>query len=154
MTMTPQSLSPNLSDRASSAGLASPPPRSASRIDAGILAIRIGIALSFILLLALKQAEAAKFFASATGTHAPNQLWPVILLSITALSVVLGFQTRLAATLAALACLYSAFAALHLGLDWFVFPVRSAEYAFLFTTLAITGPGKFSFDHLRHSPAS
>ena len=139
--------------RVSSVRLASGQTRS-SRLDVGLLAIRIGIGLSFVLLLALKPADATKFLAKATGTIAAGHLWPANILSIAAFLIMFGLFTRAVAALSALACLYAAVAAVHLGLPWFVLPVLSAESVFLFTALAITGPGKFSLDHLRPSAQS
>jgi len=97
----------------------------------------------------MKQDDVAKFLAKATGTVTAGHLWPINILSIAAFSIMFGLFTRVVAALSALACLYAAYAALHLGLEWFVLPVLFAEYVFLFTALAITGPGKFSLDHLR-----
>jgi uncharacterized membrane protein YphA (DoxX/SURF4 family) len=134
----------------SSARLASGRTRS-SRLDVGLLAIRIGIGLSFVLLLALKPADATEFLAKAAGTIAAGHLWSASILSIAAFFLMFGLFTRAVAALSVLACLYAAVAALHSGLPWFVLPVLSAEYVFLFTALAITGPGKFSLDHLRRS---
>jgi uncharacterized membrane protein YphA (DoxX/SURF4 family) len=134
----------------SSARLASGRTRS-PRLDVGLLAIRIGIGLSFVLLLALKPADATKFLAKATGTIAAGHLGPPSILSIAAFFIMFGLFTRAVAALSASACLYAAVAALHSGLPWFVLPVLSGESVFLFTALAITGPGKFSLDHLRRS---
>jgi uncharacterized membrane protein YphA (DoxX/SURF4 family) len=147
----------NVGSPASSANLGSRAIRFVSRVDvgrpaldAGLLAIRVGIGLSFVLLLALKPADATKFFAKATGTIAAGHLWPANIFPIAAFFMMFGLFTRVVAAVSALTCLCAAYAALHLGLDWFVLPVCLAEYVFLFTTLVITGPGKFSLDYLRN----
>jgi uncharacterized membrane protein YphA (DoxX/SURF4 family) len=149
MTTAPDSRSqPSAQPRVSSARLASRRTRS-SRLDVGLLAIRIGIGLSFVLLLALKPADATKFLVKATGTVAAGHLWPASILSMAAFFLMFGLFTRAVGALSALACLYAVVATLHSGLPWFVLPVLSAESFVLFTALAITGPGRFSLDHLR-----
>jgi hypothetical protein len=64
---------------------------SAARPDSGLLALRIGVGLSFVLLFALKQSQGASVFI-----YHPGRVWPLLTLSLGALLVVFGFHTRLA----------------------------------------------------------
>jgi uncharacterized membrane protein YphA (DoxX/SURF4 family) len=116
---------------------------SQSGIDAGLLAIRIGIGLSFVLLFALKQSEAAKIIVNQQ-----ERLLPLVSLSIAAFAVVCGFFTELAAALSALGWAWAMYSGLQSGAEWFVLPVRAAQYMILFAGLGVTGPGKYSLDHL------
>jgi uncharacterized membrane protein YphA (DoxX/SURF4 family) len=115
---------------------------STSRIDAGLLILRVGIGLSFIFLFGLKQSEASKIFIDL-----PGRSWPLVLLSIAAFAVVCGFFSRLAATLSASMWALAMYSALRVGVEWFILPIRSAEFVVLFTALAATGPGKYSLDY-------
>jgi uncharacterized membrane protein YphA (DoxX/SURF4 family) len=107
-----------------------------------MLIIRIGIGLSFVLLFALKQSEAAKTLATQ-----PGRMWTFVALSIGTVLVVCGLFTRLAAALAAIGWAWAMGTELRAGAEWFVLPVRAAEYMILFTALGITGAGKYSLDH-------
>jgi uncharacterized membrane protein YphA (DoxX/SURF4 family) len=116
------------------------------RFDVGLLALRIGLGLSFVLLFALKQAEGTRVFA-----FMPGRLWPLAGLSILAFSVVCGFWTELASALSALAWLWALYSGLQAGEQWYGLPVRAILYVILFAALAITGPGKFSLDQVLRS---
>jgi uncharacterized membrane protein YphA (DoxX/SURF4 family) len=117
------------------------PRTSETTTDVGLLVLRIGAGLCFLLLFALKQSEGRTIFIS----H-PGQSLPLVLLSIGALLVTAGLLTRLAAGIVGSCWVLVAYSALHAGWDWQVMPVRAILFAFLFATLAITGPGKFSID--------
>lgn len=119
---------------------------SRSGIDAGLFAIRIGVGLSFVLLFSLKQSEVTKTFVGQHGLP--------LVVSITAFVVVCGFLTRWAAALSALAWIWVCYAELRAGLEWFILPVRAAEFIIVFAALAVTGPGKYSLDHLMGSLGS
>jgi hypothetical protein len=114
-----------------------------SRIDVGLLTIRVGIGLSFVFLIALKQSEAAKIFVAPSG-----QLLSLVSLSIGACLVVFGFLTALAAVLSALGWAWAMYSGLRANVEWIILPLRAAEYVIVFSALGIIGPGKYSFDHL------
>ena len=116
---------------------------SGSRIDVGLLAIRVGIGLSFVFLVALKQSEAAKIFVAPSG-----HLLGFAFLYIGACLVVFGFLTELAAVLSALGWAWAMYSGLRADVEWIILPVRAAEYVIVFSALGIIGPGKYSFDHL------
>jgi uncharacterized membrane protein YphA (DoxX/SURF4 family) len=64
--------------------------------------------------------------------------------SIFALLIALGLFTRLSATCAALSMAGAFYFSLRVGEE----PLRAALYLLIFGALALTGPGKFSIDHL------
>ncbi|MBZ5538757.1 MAG: hypothetical protein LAO31_22655 [Acidobacteriia bacterium] len=113
------------------------------KIDVGLLALRIGLGFSFVLLFVLIQADGARIFI----LH-PGRLWPLVGLSIAALLVVCGFLTELASALSVLSWAWALYSGLQAGDQWFVLPFRAALYVILFAALAITGPGKFSLDYV------
>jgi uncharacterized membrane protein YphA (DoxX/SURF4 family) len=115
----------------------------AARLDAGFFALRIGAGVSFVLLFGLKQSQGASVFIN----H-PGRVWPLLALSFGALLVAIGFRTRLAAGAVALAWAWAVYSGLRGGVEWFVLPTRAFLYFMLFAALALTGPGKFSLDHL------
>ena len=117
-------------------------------IDAGLLALRVGVGLSFVLLLSLKHAEAQKTFPGAGGRS-----WLLIVVLLAAVSLVLGVLTESAAAVLVLAWLWAGWSELRAGEAWFVLPIRAVEYAILCAALGIAGPGKYSLDRvLRHRP--
>jgi uncharacterized membrane protein YphA (DoxX/SURF4 family) len=71
-------------------------------------------------------------------------LWITFNESIGAFLVGCGFLTRLLAASAALGMAGALYTSVRLGEDW----LRAALYLIVFTTLVLTGPGKFSVDHL------
>jgi hypothetical protein len=117
------------------------PRKSETTTDAGLLVLRIGTGLCFPLLIALKQSEGRTIFISHSGRSLP-----LVLLSAGALLVTAGLLTRLAAGIVGSWWIWVAYSVLHAGWDWQVMPVRAILFAFLFATLTITGPGKFSID--------
>jgi hypothetical protein len=67
--------------------------------------------------------------------------------------VAFGFLTRLAAASLALGMAGALYTSVRLGEDW----LRAALYLIIFVVLSLTGPGKFSLDHLlkrKKSPAT
>jgi len=79
-------------------------------------------------------------------------LWITFNESIGAFLVACGFLTRLAAASLALGMAGALYTSVRLGEDW----LRAALYLIIFAALSLTGPGKFSFDHLlkrKKSPA-
>jgi uncharacterized membrane protein YphA (DoxX/SURF4 family) len=118
-------------------------------IDLGLLLLRAGMGISFVLLFILKQSHGASVFP-----HHAGRLWPLIVLSMGALLVACGYFTRVAASLVAASWLWAAYSGVRGGQEWFNFPVRDIEYAFLFAALAFAGPGKFSLDRFRQSKRS
>jgi len=114
----------------------------APRIDAGLLTLRVGIAISFILLYALPQAQSAEVF----GYH-PGRYWPLVALSFGAAAVLLGVATRLVSACLALSWAWAAYIELASGQRWESLPVRAVLFLILFATLALTGAGRFSVDH-------
>jgi uncharacterized membrane protein YphA (DoxX/SURF4 family) len=120
--------------------------RSNRHLDSGLLVLRVGAAIAFILLFALRQAEGNRIFTSQA-----DRLWPLVLLSIGALFVVCGFMTRLMSGIVCVAWLWAMITGLQSGHDLLGLPARSAEFAILFGVLAVTGPGRFSVDRLRQN---
>src|SRR5437762_5119713 len=78
-------------------------------------------------------------------------IWITFNESIGAFLVGCGFLTRLLAASLALGMVGALYTSIRLGEDW----LRAALYLIIFTVLVLTGPGKFSVDHLlqrRKSP--
>ena len=71
-------------------------------------------------------------------------LWITFNESIGAILIGCGFLTRLLAASAALGMAGALYTSVRLGEDW----LRAALYLIVFTALVLTGPGKFSVDHL------
>ena len=116
----------------------------APRIDTGLLILRIGIAISSILLYALPQSQSAEVF---------SRHWPLVVLSLGAALVSLGVATRLLSACLALSWAWAAYIELEAGQRWEALPIRAILFVFLFATLALTGGGKFSVDNwLRRYP--
>jgi uncharacterized membrane protein YphA (DoxX/SURF4 family) len=120
----------------------------APRINAGLLTLRVGIAISFILLYALPQSQSAEVFS-----YNPGRYWPLVALSFGAALVSLGVATRLLSACLALSWAWAAYIELEAGQRWGALPVRATLFLILFATLALTGAGKFSVDNwLRRYP--
>jgi uncharacterized membrane protein YphA (DoxX/SURF4 family) len=71
-------------------------------------------------------------------------LWITFNESIGAFLIGCGFLTRSLAASAALGMAGALYTSVRLGEDW----LRAALYLIVFTALVLTGPGKFSVDHL------
>jgi putative oxidoreductase len=71
-------------------------------------------------------------------------LWITFNESIGAILIGCGFLTRLLAASAAIGMAGALYTSVRLGEDW----LRAALYFIVFTVLVLTGPGKFSVDHL------
>ena len=71
-------------------------------------------------------------------------LWITFNESIGAFLIGCGFLTRLLAASAALGMAGALYTSVRLGEDW----LRAALYLIVFATLVLTGPGKFSADHV------
>jgi uncharacterized membrane protein YphA (DoxX/SURF4 family) len=71
-------------------------------------------------------------------------LWITFNESIGAFLIGCGFLTRLLAASAALGMAGALYTSVRLDEDW----LRAALYLIVFTALVLTGPGKFSVDHL------
>ena len=71
-------------------------------------------------------------------------IWITFNESIGAFLIGCGFLTRLLAASAALGMAGALYTSVRLGEDW----LRAALYLIVFTVLVLTGPGKFSVDHL------
>ena len=67
--------------------------------------------------------------------------------SVGAVFIAFGFLTRPAAVVGALGMAIAFYVSIRLGEE----PVRAALYFVIFLGLAITGPGRFSIDHVLHS---
>ena len=115
--------------------------KSGRHVDAGLLVLRVGMAISFVLLFSLKAAEGADVFL-----YHPGRLWPLVLLCVGAAVVGVGFMTRLAAGAMTVSWLWVLYSELHLGKPFFSLPVRSVLFSGLFLTLCLTGAGRFSID--------
>jgi uncharacterized membrane protein YphA (DoxX/SURF4 family) len=78
-------------------------------------------------------------------------LWVTFNESIGAFLIECGFLTRTLAASAALGMAGALYTSVRLGEDWF----RAALYLIVFIALSLTGPGKFSVDHLikRRAPS-
>ena len=114
----------------------------APRIDAGLLTLRVGVAISFILLYALPQSQSAEVFG-----HHPVSYWPLVALSFGAAAVSLGVATRLVSVCLALSWACAAYVELEAGQRWESLPIRAVLFLILFATLALTGAGRFSVDN-------
>jgi putative oxidoreductase len=112
------------------------------RIDAGLLTLRIGVGLTFVLLFALRQSQGPQIFAH------PGHVAPLILMSTGALLITCGLWTRPAALALALTWAWALLSGLEMGQEWFSLPYRAAVYLLLFAALLFTGSGKFSIDHM------
>jgi uncharacterized membrane protein YphA (DoxX/SURF4 family) len=80
-------------------------------------------------------------------------MWITFNESIGAFLVACGFLARLAAASLALGMAGALYTSVRLGEDW----LRAALYLIIFAALSLTGPGKFSLDHLlkrKKSPAT
>jgi uncharacterized membrane protein YphA (DoxX/SURF4 family) len=71
-------------------------------------------------------------------------IWVTFNESIGAFLIGCGFLTRLLAASLALGMGGALYTSVRLGEDW----LRAALYLIVFTVLVLTGPGKFSLDHL------
>jgi uncharacterized membrane protein YphA (DoxX/SURF4 family) len=71
-------------------------------------------------------------------------LWITFNESIGAFLIGCGFLTRLLAASAAIGMTGALYTCVRLGEDW----LRAALYFIVFTVLVLTGPGRFSVDHL------
>ena len=71
-------------------------------------------------------------------------LWITFNESIGAFLIGCGFLTRLLAASAAIGMAGALYTCVRLGEDW----LRAALYFIVFTVLVLTGPGRFSVDHL------
>lgn len=77
-------------------------------------------------------------------------LWITLNESIGALLIGIGFLTRFAAASVALGMIGALYTSVRLGEDW----LRAALYLIIFIGLTVTGPGRFSIDHLIQRKAS
>jgi uncharacterized membrane protein YphA (DoxX/SURF4 family) len=109
--------------------------------DAALLLLRLGSGICVALLLTLKQAEAAKVFILFPGRPAPQLALPFC-----ALLVAIGLLTRFAAGFVGLCWAWAMYGAVSAGEEWAVMPVRAVLFVFIFTSLAVAGPGKYSAD--------
>ena len=71
-------------------------------------------------------------------------IWITFNESIGAFLIGCGFLTRLLAASAAIGMAGALYTSVRLGEDW----LRAALYLIVFMVLVLTGPGKFSVDHL------
>jgi uncharacterized membrane protein YphA (DoxX/SURF4 family) len=77
-------------------------------------------------------------------------MWITFNESIAAFLIGCGFLTRLLAASLTLGMAGALYTSVRLGEDW----LRAALYLIIFITLILTGPGKFSLDHLlKHKKA-
>jgi uncharacterized membrane protein YphA (DoxX/SURF4 family) len=113
-------------------------------IDAGLLALRLGVGANFMLLFALKQAQGGAVFA-----FHPGRVWMLAALVLGAALVTFGALTRFAAACMALGSLWALCSGLYAHEPFYLFPVRASLFTILFTALAFTGAGKFSLDRWR-----
>lgn len=113
------------------------------RSDLGILILRFGVGVNFVLLFALKQAGAGSVFVQRT--------WPLAALALGAGLVTLGFRTRVVAGCMALVWGWILGYGIYCRQPFYLFPVRSALFVIVFGGLAFTGAGRFSLDHLLQS---
>jgi len=112
------------------------------RTDLGLLVLRAGLGLSFILLALTREHAVAGETFGLTSAHAG--LLAVLVLA--GAFAAIGFRTRVASGVAAVGWLCAAAGDLLAGEDWVGFPVRAFVYALLFLALSLAGPGRFSID--------
>ncbi len=113
--------------------------------DAGLLILRVGLGICFILLFALKQSDGAAVFVN----H-PGRLWPLVALSVGALLVTLGFFARAPAVFMVFSWAWAMYSGLQGGQQFVSLPYRSILFLIAFAALALTGPGRFSLDERRN----
>lgn len=114
-----------------------------SSVDAGLLILRAGLLIVFILLFALKKGGAIGSFP-----RGPE----VILLfaaAILAVLAILGYFTRQVSIISSVLWAWGAVGGLMAGQKWDIIPYRDAMLFLLFLVLALTGPGRYSIAGLR-----
>jgi uncharacterized membrane protein YphA (DoxX/SURF4 family) len=100
--------------------------RTTYRVREGLLVLRIGLAISTLLLFALPQAGASEM-----------NLLLLIVIAAGTLVVAIGIRIRVAAAATALAWLVALGLDLAHGVPWFNSPTRAAEFAIAFAALAV-----------------
>jgi putative oxidoreductase len=132
--------------------------RRITTVDVGLLVLRLGAGVSLFLLFGLTKLKAANSyfhtgawefvdFNRKVGLPVPVliALLQTLNESVGALFVVAGFQTRYAAGSIALGFVAATYLSIRMGEDaWLI----ALFYAVMFTTLALTGSGKFSIDRV------
>jgi len=113
-------------------------------IDTGLLILRLGLGLCFLLLFTLKQAESTAVFGGGLASKVLT-----VVLVVAALCLTLGFLTRLASGLGALAWMWSLYLGIASRQPFYNFPVRAVLFLLALLALAFTGAGRFSADHMR-----
>jgi putative oxidoreductase len=133
----------------------------ATHVDGALLALRMGSGLflvatfgwhkflGYLLLIRAGDSLATSGLApliQKMGFPVPALLaiYAVVNESVGALFVACGLWTRVAAFCAALSMAGALYISLRLGEE----PLRAALYLTMFSTLALTGPGKFSIDYM------
>ncbi len=133
----------------------------ATHVDGALLALRMGSGLflvatfgwhkflGYLLLIRAGDSLVTSGLAlliQKMGLPAPGLLaiYAVVNESVGALFVACGLWTRVAAFCAALSMAGALYISLRLGEE----PLRAALYLTMFSTLALTGPGKFSIDYM------
>lgn len=112
--------------------------------DAGLLLLRIGTASAFAYLIALRQTadrDALLIY--------PKYVLILALLYCCTFLVLCGTLVRPAAAAAAVVWIVVAVVGLNTGEKSYGLPIRDCEFAFVFTALAFTGPGRFSVQYWR-----
>lgn len=110
-------------------------------ISAGLLLLRLSGGGGLALILILNQPEGHNLFLTFSW-----RIWLLLCVSVCAFFVVCGILARLAAAISTAIWAFAALSELLAGNPWFVLPVRDCEFVFLFATLALAGPGEFSFE--------
>lgn len=106
--------------------------------DIGLLLLRIGLATSMVLLATMRSAKGPASFA-----HGPGGILLALGLVLAA-PVVLGCFTRIAAITSAIFWMVTVVSGFAAGQRWDLAPYRGILFVFVFVTLSLTGPGRFS----------
>lgn len=115
-------------------------------MDTGLLLLRIGAGIAFVVLFALKQSRGEDIFP-----YHPGRIWPLFALTIGALLVTFGFLTRPVACILAFGWTWALCTELRLGESAFIkaLAIRSLQ-CHVFHPIAFR-PGRFSIDANREA---
>lgn len=113
-----------------------------NRFDAGLLALRIGVA-------ACAAGAVAQMPKQAPG--AGSQTIPILILLASG-CVAVGLLTRVVCSFGTVVSFWVAAALLYRGSEWYALPVRDALFGIAFAGIAIAGSGRFAVDRFFSSP--
>jgi putative oxidoreductase len=112
-------------------------------LDAGILVVRAGLLIFFVLLFALDKGNATGSFAVG-----PAVILIFVVATLAAFAI-LGYCTRLVSIISCIFWGLGTVSGLLTGQKWDILPYRDAMLFLLFIALALAGPGRFSLGSSR-----